>query len=85
MRIFGFVGVTWCGDPTFLVYLHVFLTYGPFIGFLGFFGIRQGYSCVNVDRQDGYSADSSAQPGAVRLWWRFFPELRNFHASFGSS
>ena len=85
MRIFGFVGVTWCGDPTFLAYPHVFLTCGPFIGFLGFFGVRQGYSCVDVDRHDDYSADSSAQPCAVRLWWRFFPEFRDFRASFGSS
>ena len=85
LRIFGFVGVTWCGDPTFLAYPHVFLTCGPFIGFLGFFGVRQGYSCVDVDRQDDYSADSSAQPCAVRLWWRFFPEFRDFRASFGSS
>ena len=72
LRIFGFVGVTWCGDPTFLAYPHVFLTCGPFIGFLGFFGIRQGYICVDVDRRDDYSIDSSAQPCAVRLWWRFF-------------
>ena len=52
------------------------------LGFLGFFGVRQGYSCVDVDRQDDYSADSSAQPCAVQLWWRFFPDFR---ASFGSS
>ena len=58
--IFGFVGVTGCGDPTFLAYPHVFLTCGPFIGFLGFFGVRQGYSCVGVDRCDDSSADSSA-------------------------
>ena len=57
---------------------HVFLTCGPFIGFLGFFGVRQGYSCVDVDRQDDYSADSPAKPCAVRLWWRFFPEFRDF-------
>ena len=60
LRIFGFVGVTWCDTPAFLAYPHVFLTCGPFIGFLGFFGVRQGYSCVGVDCQDDYSADSSA-------------------------
>ena len=38
---FGFVGVTWCDTPTFLAYPHVFLKCGPFIGFLGFFGVRQ--------------------------------------------
>ena len=34
---------------------------GPFIGFLGFFGVSQSYSCVGVDRHDDYSADSSAR------------------------
>ena len=85
MRIFGFVGVAGCGDPAFLAYPHVFLTCVPFIGFLGFFGVRQGYSCVAVDGQDDYSADSSAQPCAVRPCWRFFPEFRDFRSSFGSS
>ena len=85
MSIFGFVGVTGCGDPAFLACPHVFLTCGPLIGFLGFFGVRQGYSYVAIDRQDDYSADSSALPCAVRLCWRFFPEFRDFRASFGSS
>ena len=35
------------------------LTCGPFLGFLGFFHVGQGYSCVGVDRHDDYSADSS--------------------------
>ena len=79
LRIFGFVGVTWCDTPPpFLAYPHVFLTCGPLIGFFGFFGIRQGYSCVAIDRQDDYSADSSALPCAVRLCWRFFPEFSQF-------
>ena len=82
LRIFGFVGVTWCDTPTFLAYPHVFLTCGPLFGFLGFFGVRRGYSCVAIDRQDDYSANSSALPCTVRLYWRFFPEFR---ASFGSS
>ena len=86
LSIFGFVEVTECGDPAFLACPHVFLTCGPLIGFLGFFGVRQGYSYVAIDRQDDYSADSSALPCAVRLcWWRFFPEFRDFRASFGSS
>ena len=33
LRIFGFVGVTGCGDPAFLACPHVFLTCSPFIGF----------------------------------------------------
>ena len=60
LLILASLGVTWCDTPTFLAYPHVFLTCGPFIGFLGFFGVRQSYSCVCVDRQDDYSADSSA-------------------------
>ena len=47
---FGFVGVTWCDTPTFLAYPHVCLTCGLFVGFLGFFGVLQSYSCVGVDR-----------------------------------
>ena len=33
LRIFGFVGVAWCCDPTFIAYPHDLLTCGPFIGF----------------------------------------------------
>ena len=83
--IFGFVGVTWCDTPTFLAYPHVFLTCGPFIGFLGFFGVRQGYSCVGVDRQDDYSCDSSASLAQCGFVGGFFSNftlvsvhLRNF-------
>ena len=85
MRIFGFVGVTWCDTPTFLAYPHVFLTCGPFNGFLGFFGVRQSYSCVGVDRQDDYSADSSASLAQCGFVGVFFPifalvsdHLKNF-------
>ena len=85
LRIFGFVGVTGCGDPTFLAYPHVFLTCGPFIGFLGFFGVRQGYSCVGVDRRDDSSADSSASLAQCGYGGGFFPEFRDFRASLGSS
>ena len=49
---------------------------------LGFFGVRQSYSCVGVDRHDDYSAGSStslAQCGFVGV---FFSDFR---ASFGSS
>ena len=88
LSIFGFVRVTWCGDPSFLAYPHVFLTCGPFIGFLGFFGIRQGYSCVGVDRRDDSSADSSAGLAQCGYGGGFFPNfalvwdrLRNFHFS----
>ena len=92
VRIFGFVRVTWCGDPTFLAYLQVFLTCGSFIGFLGFFGIRQGYSCVGVDRRDDSSADSSASLAQCGYGGGFFlnfaifalvwARLRNFSFYF---
>ena len=85
MAIFSFVGVIGCDTPTFLAYPHVFLTCGPFIGFLGFFGIRQGYCCISVDRQDDYSADSSASLEQCGFGGGFFPifalvwdHLRNF-------
>ena len=82
---FGFVGVTWCDTPTFLAYPHVFLKCSPFIGFLGFFGVCQSYSCVGVDRHDDYSADSSASLAQCGFVGVFFSEFRDFRASFGSS
>ena len=82
---FGFVGVTLCDIPTFLAYPHVFLTCGPFIGFLGFFGVLQSYSCVGVDRHDDYSADSSASLVQCGFVGGFFFEFRDFRSSFGSS
>ena len=75
---FGFVGVTWSDTPTFLAYPHVFLTCGPFIGFLGFFGVRQSYSCVGVDRHDDYSADSSASLAQCGFVGVFFPNFAIF-------
>ena len=67
--------------PLLLAYPHVFLTCGPFLGFLGFFHVGQGYSCVGVDRHDDYSADSSASLAQCGFVGGFLP---NF-ASFGSS
>ena len=75
---FGFVGVTWCDTPTFLAYPHVFLMCGPFIGFFGFFGVRQSYSCVGVDRHDDYSADSSASLAQCGFVGGFFPNFAVF-------
>ena len=49
----GSHGVT----PYFLATPHVFLTCGPFLGFLGFFHVGQSCSCVGVDRHDDYSDD----------------------------
>ena len=84
LRIFGFIRVTGCGDPSFLAYPHVFLTCGPFIGFLGFFGVRQGYSCVCVDRRDDSSADSSASLAQCSYGGGFFfPRISRFSRWFG--
>ena len=85
LRIFGFVRVTECGDPSFLAYPPVFLTCGPFIGFLGFFGVCQGYSCVGVGRHDDSSADSSASLAQCGYGGGFLPEFRDFRARLGSS
>ena len=71
----GSHGVT---PPPFLPALTLFLTCGPFIGFLGFFGICQGYSCVGVDRQDDYSADSSASLAQCGFIGGFFPNFAIF-------
>ena len=78
----GSHGVT---SPTFLPTLTFFLMCGPFIGFLGFFGISQSYSCVGVDRHDDYSTDSSARLAQCSFVGVFFSEFRDFRASFGSS
>ena len=85
MRILASLGVTWCYTPSFLAYPHVFLTCGPFIGFLGFFGVSQSYSCVGVDRHDDYSADSSASLAQFGFVGSFFSEFRDFRPSFRSS
>ena len=85
LRILASLGVTWCDTPYFLAYPHVFLPCGPFIGFLGFFGVSQSYSCVGVDRNDDYSADSSASLAQCDFVGVFFSEFRDFRASFGSS
>ena len=51
---------------------------GPFIGFLGFFGVCQSYSCIGVDRQDDYSADSSASLAQCGFVGGFFPNFAIF-------
>ena len=71
-------GVTWCDTPYFLAYPHVFLTCGPFLGFLGFFGFGQSYSCVGVDRHDDYSADSSASLAQCGFVGGFIPNFAIF-------
>ena len=45
----------------------------------------QGYSCAGVDRQDDYSANSSASLAQCGYCGVFFPEFRDFRASLGSS
>ena len=85
LRILASLGVTCC-DPLLLAYPHVFLTCGPFIGFLGFFHVGQGYSCVGVDRHDDYSADSStslAQCGFVGGFFRISRFSRWFRIILG--
>ena len=87
LRIFGFIGVAWCSGLTFFAEPHDLLTCGPFIGFLGFFGVRQSCSCVGVDCRGVYSADSSASLAQCGFCGVFFPsfaifalvwDLRNF-------
>ena len=78
LRIFGFVGVTWCDTPPFLPTLTFSSRAVPLWGFLGFFGVRQSYSCVGVDRQDDYSADSSASLAQCGFVGGFFPNFAIF-------
>ena len=51
------------------------LTCGPFIGFVGFFPVSQGYSCVGVDRHDDYSADSSTSLAQCGFVGGFLPNF----------
>ena len=64
--------------PLLLAYPHVFLPCGPFIGFLGFFYVGLGYSCVGVDRHDDYSADSSASLAQCGFVGGFLPNFAIF-------
>ena len=77
LRILASLGVTCC-DPLLLAYPHVFLTCGPFIGFLGFFHVGQGYSCVGVDRHYDYSADSSTSLAQCGFVDGFLPNFAIF-------
>ena len=78
--IFASLGVTWCDTPSFLAYPHVFLTCGPFIGFLGFFGVRQ---LASIAKTITAPILLLALHSAALL--AFFSEFRDFRASFGSS
>ena len=78
-------GFPLCVTPYFLAYPHVLLTGGPFIEFVGFFSVSQGYSCVGVDRHADYSAHSSTSLAQCGLVGGFSSEFRDFRASFGSS
>ena len=77
MRILASLRVTCC-DPLLLAYLHIFLTCGPFIGFVGFSPVSQGYSCIGVDRHDDYSADSSTSLAQCGFVGGFLPNFAIF-------
>ena len=84
LRILASLRVTQC-DSLLLAYPHVLLTCGPFIEFVGFFPVSQGYSCVGVGRHDDYSADSSTSLAQCSFVGGFSSEFRDFRANFGSS
>ena len=77
LRILASLRVTYC-DPLLLAYPHVLLTYGPFIEFVGFFPVSQGYSCLGVDRHDDYSADSSTSLAQCGFVGSFLPNFAIF-------
>ena len=55
-----------------------FLTCGPFIRFVGFFPVSQGFSCVGVVRHDNYSADSSTSLAQCGFVVGFLPNFAIF-------
>ena len=77
MRILASLRVTYC-DPLLLAYPHILLTCGPFIGFVGFFPVSQGFSCVGVDHHDDYSADSSTSLAQCGFVGGFLPNFAIF-------
>ena len=77
LRILALLRVTYC-DPLLLAYPHILLTCGPFIGFVGFFPVSQGYSCVGVDRHDDYCADSSTSLAQCGFVGGFLPNFAIF-------
>ena len=70
--------------PTACLPSHL-LTCGPFIRFVGFFPVSQGFSCVRVVHHDNYSADSSTSLAQCGFVGGFLPNFAIFRASFGSS
>ena len=77
LRILASLRVTQC-DSLLLAYPHVLLACGPFIEFVGFFPVSQGYSCVGVDRHDDYSADSSTSLAQCGFVGGFLPNFAIF-------
>ena len=63
--------------PTACLPSHL-LTCGPFIGFVGFFPVSQGYSCVGVDYHNVYSADSSTSLAQCGFVGGFLPNFAIF-------
>ena len=76
--------------PTASLHSHL-LPCGPFIRFVGFFPVSQGYSCVGVDRHYDYSADSSTSLAQCGFVGGFLPNFAIFalvsvhHGKFGLS
>ena len=64
--------------PLLFAYPHDLFSCGPFIGILGFFGVRQSCSCAGVDRRGFYSADSSASLAQCGLGGGFLPSFAIF-------
>ena len=77
LRILASLRVTQC-DSLLLAYPHVLLTCGPFIEFVGFFPVSQGYSCVGVDHHDDYSTDSSTSLAQCGFVGGFLPTFAIF-------
>ena len=63
--------------PTACLPSHL-LTCGPFIRFVGFFPVSQGYSCVGVVRHDDYCADSSTSLAQCGFVGGFLPNFAIF-------
>ena len=78
LRIFGFVRVAWCCDPTFFCLPSRFTLVRPLSWVLGFCGVSPGCCCVGAACMDDYSAGSSASLAQCCRCGVFSPVSRFF-------
>ena len=80
LRIFGFVSVAWCCDPTFFCLPSRFTIVRYLYWFLGLCGVSPVFSVVIARTIPAPVLVLALRSVAM---WRLFPQFRGFCASFG--